>query len=291
MKPFSLRGSALAVATALSSLAAAPALSQDFGSEFESIQTPQGGLNLIGLGVAGVPDFYGSDKHQGAPVPIFRYFMQGTNRYVQLLGPEVVVNVLDRPDWRLGPVLRVRGRRDDDVDNDVVKRMRPVPAATEVGVFAAYNLYLSREQPLHKVVFGGDVVGNTTGVYNGASGNLRVNYFYPFPRAWLGGRPSVGSIGLGLFWASESFTTKYFGVTGSDLALYPTLGGRPSLPGGGLVSVKIPFSVTTQINPKWLLTVGGRYERLTGDAKDSPVVQLHGNENQWLLGIAASYAF
>jgi outer membrane scaffolding protein for murein synthesis (MipA/OmpV family) len=55
--------------------------------------------------------------------------------------------------------------------------------------------------------------------------------------------------------------------------------------------VKIPFTLMAQLNPKWLLFFAGRYERLLGDAKDSPIVDRHGDSNQWSLGVAATYLF
>lgn len=285
MKQVSRHGGALAVAAAI--LVSPVAMAQDFAGEFE----PIGNLNLIGLGIAGVPDFYGSDKNTGAAVPLLRYKFEGTERYVQVLGPELKLNLLDRKDWRVGPVLRVRARRDEDVDNEVVKRMRHIPSATELGVFGSYNLFLDgNPSSMHKVVFSADVVGNTTDVYTGATGNLRVDYFHPFPQNWSG-KPMIGSVGFGMFFASGDFNTKYFGVTGSDVALYPTLLGREYRPESGLTSIKIPFSLTTQMAPQWLLTVGGRYEHLLNDAKDSPIVDLHGSPNQWSLGAVVSYAF
>lgn len=257
---------------------------QDMGPfEFADDRT-----SLLGLGVVSNPDYYGASSNRGGVVPLARYTFAGGNRHVQLLGPELTLNLLDLKEWRAGPILRVRGRRDDGVNDKVVKRMRPIASATELGVFAAYHLYLDNA-PLHKVVFSGDVVGNTTDVYTGATGNLRVTYFHPFSR-WIN-RPSVGSIGLGLFFAGEGFNRTYFGVTGSDVALYPSRNGVEFLPKSGLTSVKIPFSVTTQLQQKWLLTVGGRYERLLGDAKDSPVVEDRGDPNQWALGFAFSYLF
>jgi outer membrane scaffolding protein for murein synthesis (MipA/OmpV family) len=139
-------------------------------------------------------------------------------------------------------------------------------------------------------VFSGDIVANPTGVYNGVTGNLRATYYYPFPQP-VAGQQLIGTIGVGMFFASESFNRKYFGVGGSDLNLYPELGGRPYNPGSGLTSVKIPFSLSTQVNRQWLLTFAGRYERLLNDAKDSPVVERHGDANQWQVGIAATYLF
>lgn len=245
--------------------------------------------NLIGLGVFSVPDYYGSQENEGAAVPLARYSFAG-KRYVQLLGPELTLNLLDRQDLRAGMVLRSRARRDDDVDDDIVKQMRPVPSATELGVFVAYHMPLDYNRPLHKLVFSGDIVGNTNGVYDGTTSNLRVNYVYPFQQT-LAGRSMIGNIGIGMFFASSSFNRRYFGVSGSDVALFPSLGGREYRPDSGITSVKIPFSLTVPLDKKWLLTFAGRYEHLLEDAKDSPVVDDRGDADQWSLGLGVSYLF
>lgn len=276
--------SSLAAATAAFLLASPCAQAQ----EQIPVQFPEQ-TNLVGLGVFSVPDFYGSQDNKGVAAPLLRWSWDGTS-YVQVLGSELLVNLSPIPEWRVGPVLRVRGRRDDDVDDDVVKFMRPVASATELGVFAAYHMPLDPAQPLRKVVFSADIVGNTNNVYNGASGNLRVNYFHPFDASMVG-RPMMGNIGFGLFFASESFNNRYFGVTGSDVALFPQLGGREYRASPSITSIKIPFSLTTALSNEWLLTVGGRYEALLDDAKDSPVVDNRGDSNQWVFGIAASYKF
>jgi outer membrane protein len=276
--------SSLAAATAALLLASSSAQAQDL----IPLQLPEQ-TNLVGLGVFGVPDYYGSSKNEAVAAPVLRWSWDRTG-YVQLLGNELLANVSPVPEWRFGPLLRVRARRDDDVDDEVVKFMRPVASATELGAFAAYHLPLDPSRPLHKVVFSADIVGNTNNVYDGASGNLRVNYFHPFDDNMMG-RPLLGTIGFGLFFASSSFNTKYFGVTGSDVALFPELNGQEYRPSPSVTSIKIPFSLTTPLNKEWLLTVGGRYEALLDDAKDSPVVDGRGDANQWVFGIAASYQF
>lgn len=247
--------------------------------------------NLIGLGVFSVPDFYGSDKYEAAAAPLLHYNFSvgGTPMYVQVVGPEIRLNLVPRKDWRGGLLARWRNRRDDDVDNEVVARMNHIPSAAELGAFVAYHLPLDAN-PMHKVVFTGDVSWNTNNVYDGSTGNVRATYFHPFA-AGLGGKPLLGTIGLGLFFTEDGFVERYFGVQGSDLALYPERGGVPYRPEGGLTSIKIPFTLTSQINPNWLVTFGGRYEKLLDDAKDSPIVERHGDDNQWVVGIAASYTF
>ena len=252
---------------------------------------PTGETNLVGLGVFSVPDFYGSDKNDGAVAPLLHYNFDawGNAMYVQVIGPEIRLNLSPRKDVRYGPLLRWRQRRDDDVDNDVVARMRPIASATELGAFVAYHMPLDAN-PLHKVVFTGDVSWNTNGVYDGATGNVRATYFHPFASGMMG-KPLLGTIGFGLFFASDHFNDRYFGIHGTDVLLYPERGGIPYTAESGLTSIKIPFTLSSQVDPNWLITFGGRYEKLLGDAKDSPIIERHGNDSQWTLGIAASYLF
>jgi outer membrane scaffolding protein for murein synthesis (MipA/OmpV family) len=232
--------------------------------------------NIVGLGVFSVPDFYGSGDKKGALAPIVRYQFSDT-QYVQVLGPEVRVNVMPyRTDIRVGPLLRFRRRRDDDVNDDVVSRMKPVATATEIGAFIDYHMPIDPANPLNKWVFSADVAGNTTGVYSGLTGDIKATYWYPFPQG-LFGKPLLGAVGFGLY--------------GSDVLLFPEQGFRPYTAQGGLTSFKIPFSLTSQVDPKWLVTLAGRYEKLLNDAKDSPVVKDRGDENQFIIGIAASYLF
>ena len=140
------------------------------------------------------------------------------------------------------------------------------------------------------MVFAGDLSYNTNNVYGGITSNLRATYFHPFAGG-LGGVPWIGSVGVGLFFASDHFADRYFGVRGSDLALFPERGGVPYRPDGGLTSVKIPFTLSAQVNPQWMIMFAGRYEKMLNDAKDSPIIERHGDENQWTLGVAATYTF
>jgi outer membrane scaffolding protein for murein synthesis (MipA/OmpV family) len=279
-----LFGASLAVA------AAAACSPGAFAQEIIPLQIDED-TNLVGLGAFSVPDYYGSDKNQGAAAPLLHYNFDawGNRMYVQVVGPEIRLNLVPRKDWRAGPLVRWRSRRDDDVDNEIIKQMQPVASATELGAFVAYHMPLDAN-PLHKVVFTGDMTWNTNNVYGGITSNLRATYFHPF-MGGLGGMPLIGSVGFGMFFASDHFADRYFGVRGSDLALFPERGGIPYRAQGGLTSFKIPFTLTAQVNPNWMVMFAGRYEKLLNDAKDSPIIEQHGEENQWTLGVAAIYTF
>ena len=262
------------------------------------VEMPQE-VNMVGAGAFGLPDFYGSEDYhpEGAG---FLHANFGNGMWLRVIGPEVRLNVLPADlnlpqnfaqlrNLRAGFLYRARPTRDPDVDDPVVRRMRRIPAASELGVFASYELPLAGD-PLHKVVFSGDVAFNTNNLYGGATGNIKATYFYPFPQG-LGGRPLLGSAGFSLFFASDHFTDRYFGINGADLAAFPERGGAPYRPEGGLTSIRIPFQVTSQFDRHWGLTLAGRYERLLGDAADSPIVDRRGSENQWVFGAAVNYTF
>jgi MipA family protein len=250
---------------------------QSFVPEF------QDGINFIGAAVGAAPDYWGSADYTGGIAPYGRYLFSG-QRYVQLLGTELTVNLVDDKSWRVGPVLRYRFSRNDDVDDKVVKQMRPISDTVEAGIFVAYRIQMSAN-PLHQLTFAADVLADTGETYNGANGSVRVNYFHPF------GERLLGNVGLGLAWGSNDFTDTYFGVHGSDVALYPSLHGKPYTADGGLTAVRIPFGLTTPLSKQWMLSAGGRYERLVGDAADSPIVDQRGDANQWLFGVGAAYLF
>ncbi|MBR9883807.1 MAG: MipA/OmpV family protein [Oceanospirillales bacterium] len=93
-------------------------------------------------------------------------------------------------------------------------------------------------------------------------------------------------------YANDEFGDTYFGVNSAhDVALYPSMSGQPYRSSGGVVGWNIPFRVTTFLNKEWLISVGGRYEKLTGDAGDSPIIKQRGDDTQWPVGLGVSYIF
>jgi outer membrane scaffolding protein for murein synthesis (MipA/OmpV family) len=69
---------------------------------------------------------------------------------------------------------------------------------------------------MHQLVFSGDVAGSD----NGKVGNVRVMYFQPLTER------VTGLIGIGMTVANDKFVQTYYGIYGSDIALFPSLGGR-----------------------------------------------------------------
>jgi len=239
-------------------------------------------VNVVGLGVGAAPDYMGSRDRLGAVAPVFRYQLKDSQRYFLLLGPQAQFNILEDQDWRFGPQVTYRFGRGGDVDNATVKQMAGINGAAEAGVFVTYRVKLSSTK-MHQINFGGDIAAGS----NGTVGSLRMLWWQPLTRS------TMLSLGVGTTIASGKWMQTYFGVTNpADIALYrPTLGNLPFNAGSGVKSFNVPFGITQALSTQWLLSVGGRYEKLVNDAKNSPVTSVSGSASQWLFGAGLSYLF
>jgi outer membrane protein len=96
------------------------------------------------------------------------------------------------------------------------------------------------------------------------------------------------SIGPRVTLGDARYQRAYFGVTP---AAATTSGLSAYDPGGGIQSVGVTAGYLRQLGKRWGIGVYGRYDRLIGDAADSPVVGLSGSRSQPSVGAALSYTF
>lgn len=80
----------------------------------------------------------------------------------------------------------------------------------------------------------------------------------------------------------------YYGVTPAAAL---TSGLPVYRPGGGVSSVGVAVGALKQFGPRWGVAAYARYDRLVGDAADSPIVRGPGSRSQPAAGIALSYTF
>lgn len=96
------------------------------------------------------------------------------------------------------------------------------------------------------------------------------------------------SIGPRVTLGDAKYTRAYFGVTPAAAA---TSGLSAYDPGGGIQSVGVTAGYHRMLGKNWGIAVYGRYDRLVGDAADSPVTRELGSRSQPSGGIALSYTF
>jgi len=242
------------------------------------------GVNIIGLGIGGVPDYQGSEDYEAGIGPFGRYHYSG-NRYINVLGPELSWNVSNDDVWQFGPRLMYRFGRDDDVEDKVVKRMREIDDTVEAGAFVVASYELDPNDPRERLAFSADLLADVGNEHDGWISTFGVKYWAPVART------VVMHVGGGFSYASDDYVDTYFGVHGTDVLLFPSLGGRSYDADGGINDVRAVIGALVHLSPDWHLGAGVRYQRLLGDAKDSPVVDERGDANQWVFGVGLGYAW
>ncbi|MDH3598407.1 MAG: MipA/OmpV family protein [Candidatus Tectomicrobia bacterium] len=263
----------MSIAFLLGLLVASPVLAQDTPIAIDTVP------NFIGVGLATVPDYLGSDDYTIA-IGLTGRLGLGGERFIQLSGPLLTANLINHPNLQLGPALRFRRGR-DDVDDDVVDRMADIDSTFEAGLLIGFkyvNPTNRRQRFRAGVTFTHDVAGEHEGFVIDV-----------FARAWwpLSKRFDVG-LGAGLTFADDDYMETYFSVTPSDAM-------RSGLPifdaEGGVRDFRVFPTVVWHLSRHWHLGAGLRYSRLVSDAEDSPVVDDRGSANQLAAGAAILYSW
>lgn len=174
-------------------------------------------------------------------------------------------------DFAFGPALGFIGKRKaSDIGADLPK----VGFTIEAGAFAqAYLTPALRIRAEGRKGLSG---------HKGWTGEISADYIARQGDDWL------FSIGPRVTLGDAKYHRAYFGVTPAAA----TTSGLPAFdPGGGVQSVGFTAGYLRQISRHWGIAVYGRYDRLVGDAADSPVTRELGSRSQPSAGVALSYTF
>jgi outer membrane scaffolding protein for murein synthesis (MipA/OmpV family) len=246
-----LRPAALIGAAAFALLAASPAAAQR--------------TVTIGLGAQTYSKYPGGDAYGIAPFPIFdlrRPDLPITCESADdgagfgILGRDSVVN--------FGPAVRFQSKRDED---DVGAAVGNVGFTVEAGGFV--QILPSRNFRIRAELRRG-VNGHKAWVGSlGADVIFRDDQNYIF------------AIGPRVRWADNRYNDRYFGVT-------PAVAGITGLatldPNGGVYAVGGVANYTHRLGRNWGMQAYAGYDRLVGDAADSPIVRAFGSRDQFSGG-------
>jgi len=241
------------------------------------IELPQ--LNFFGIGVGAYPDYLGSSDYNVGAAPFGRLSLGGA-RFVRLMANEIRVNVLDHPNWQLGPVGLWRFGR-EDVDNAVVDRVHHIDDSISLGLFGGY-VWRDPQEIRRMAGASAWALGDVSGVYNGWTAGINAYAMQPVAKM-----VTVGG-GAAFTYGSGNYMDEYFGVTPAD----SLASGLPVYaPGSGVRDVRGWAAAVLHLSPQWHLGAGAMYSRLVGNAADSPIVSEEGSKNQWIYGVGALYAW
>ncbi len=232
--------------------------------------------NYTGAGIGVAPDYLGSAAYFTGPAPFLRRTFG--QRYIALDGNFASANLLEHPNWRVGPVGVLRlGRQAGRIDDDAVATLPDIGATLELGAFAAWE-WVSEDAPRTRWRLGVDAEADVLGEHSGSIASASVRHFFGI------GRFAIAGVAIAASWGSGNYTDHYFGVGPGEVL--PAFEAE-----AGLRDVRVQGVFVQPLSPNWSVGGGVQYRRLVGDAAGSPIVADRGSADQWLVGIGAAYTW
>ena len=225
----------------------------------------------VGVGGQLKPKFIGSDETQ--VLPLFDIDLARGDNLFPFEAPDdgFGIRLFSKGGFAAGPVVNLQSKRKE---SDVGAPVGKVSTTVEVGGFAEYDVSDSfrLRSELRKGIGGHD----------GLIGSVGADYVS------RDGDRYVFSIGPRVLFSNARFQREYFGVD-SEHAL---ASGLPTYkPDAGIHAVAVASGLSYQFDPRFGLFGYARYERLVGDAADSPIIREYGSRNQLSGGLGLSYTF
>ena len=225
----------------------------------------------LGLGAQIQPEFPGADSSEIVPFPKISVAKRDKPFSVGAPDDSFAISLFSSGGFSAGPVAAIGPRRND---SDVGSPVGDVNRSLELGGFVQY--YFGESFRLRGEVRQG------LGGHDGIVGSVGADYVARDADNW------TLTVGPRLRFAGSDYMEAFYGIRPevSILSLLPVYD-----PDGGIEAVGAVAGFTYSLGGPFGLFGYGRYDRLVGDAKDSPIVQTFGSENQFSAGLGLSYGF
>ncbi len=227
----------------------------------------------MGLGVAAVPDYEGSDDMEAAPL-LFLDVQWDNYMSVNVLGSKAKVNLIPNPVFKAGLVTEYIAERDDDVDNRQVGLLPEVDSSFMVGGFAGFEKN-NWDASLEAM---GDASSSNDGTI------IRANLGY----AYAINKDLKTRFGVFSTWADDDYMASYFGV---DAAGSAASGLREYEAESGIKDAGLNLTLNYTPWQNWGIMGLVTFKTMMGDADDSPIVDDVGNGTQAIVGMMVTYRF
>ncbi|NML04493.1 MipA/OmpV family protein [Sphingomonas sp. G-3-2-10] len=223
----------------------------------------------IALGIQLVPSFAGADRTSIKPLWDFNSARGDDPFPFEAADESTGFTVLEAGRVEFGPALSFENGR-----NYRVPGIGKVGNSFEVGGFAQTMIRpdLRARIEIRRGLGGHEAwVGVASVDYIARKGDSRL--FSIGPRVTLG---------------DARYQRSYFGVSPAEAAATGLAAYRPD---AGIHAIGANIGYLHQLSDRWTLHSYARYDRLTGDAADSPLVRAHGSRDQFSTGIGIGYTF
>lgn len=239
----------------------------------------------IGGGAIWAPAFSGSSDYQLMLVPSIRVNYGDT--FFASVEQGIGYNAVNTSEWTAGPLIKFDFGRDADGESPfriagskstALIGFKDVDSTVQAGAFASYRVDAwSAKIELLQGVNG----------HEGLTGKLSLDY-----KMRLGssdgrqGPPVFVSTGPRLSWGDADYTNTYYGITAVDSLATGLPAYRAS---GGVTSLGWSLSMVRPVSRELSVIIFAGYDKLMGDAADSPLIIQRGSEDQFSTGVFLSY--
>lgn len=250
---------------------ATPAAAQD---DDDSREEGRGRLITVGVGAQAYPKFPGASDLGINPMPIIDIRRPGQRIEFEAPDEGFGFGLLGRESrFNLGPTIQFQGRRDQD---DVGAAVGNVGFTVEAGAFV--EAYLGENFRIRAE--GRQGIGG----HEGLIGDIGMDLIARDEDR------TIFSIGPRVRLADDDYMNAYFGLSPAasgvtGIPVYTPEAGVFSL--GGIAGIRHHFGS----DGRWGVHGYARYDRLVGDAADSPIVIGFGSVDQYSAGLGFSYTF
>ena len=220
---------------------------------------------LVGVGPQIEPDYFGSDNYRVDEDPQ-AYIRIRDFTFFDDDGAEFAVLGFKR--FRLGPTLRVQGKREPD-DNPALIGLDRIGKTFEFGGFGATSF---RDRYTIKIKYRHAIKTGHRGGIVDAQGSMLL-----FQRG-----PVSTSLGATGTWIGNNYADAFFDISEAEAA-------RSGLPryavGSGFRDVSGIFNAFVRVGSKWALNPYFQYHYILPDYAASPIVQDFGSRHQYVAGV------
>ena len=271
---------ALVVGAAFSLSLASTAMAQDATATQQAQggrDAPKGWSFTIGAGAGVAPDYEGSDDYTFVPIPVLR--ADWDNRFIELFGFKVTSNVINHPNWRLGPAFNFRNGY-NGIEDDRVSDLTNRGSTMEGGLVGGYVLPLFEESSLDLSLLWLHALGGKG--HDGWTFEPSVTFASPITERW------GMSLGSTFAYSSGNFNSHFFSVNSSEAASARLDNFDAD---ANARTFAINGSVSYKITDSWNVTALAEWKKMLSNANDSPVVDQRGSGDQGFFGVFTSYTF
>jgi outer membrane scaffolding protein for murein synthesis (MipA/OmpV family) len=261
------------------SLPIIPALAQDAAKD-----QPQPGseaaatvwIVTLGAGTEYGPSYQGASDQSFSFVPDFDIRRLGEPADLSAPDDNLDYSLIDWRGLELGPVVGIRDDSRSTSDDSALAGLHDIDWSIDAGLFAEYWLVPNR---FRLRVEGRQGVRS----HDGFVADFYADFFQPV------GSRVILSAGPRLSLANATYMRNNFSVTPLEAAANGSLPAFDAA--GGLKSVGFVVSASYQFTDTMSVQVYDKFDRLVGDAADSPIVTEIGSANQNTVGIVLSRSF